>query len=157
MVKKRTGSQERFNRRKLERSLIRAGANQKTAKEIATKINRSTVKTTAEVRARAVLELGKIDPSLARRYESTRSLAVRESMETVKGTLRLHIETLNELGAKRGGSVTVEHKGMKKTFVTEAGSVQRRWMQMNVGDIRDMRVREGMRLVVRPHHRRTVF
>ncbi|MFQ6107674.1 MAG: ATP cone domain-containing protein [Thermoplasmata archaeon] len=150
LLKKRTGHEEEFNKRKLVRSLRRAGASRRMARQIVAEIKRSMVRTTAEVRARVILELRKIDSSLARRYESTRSLAVRESMETAKGTLGLHIETLNEMGAKRGGTVTVEHKRRKKSLVTEAGSVQMRWMQMNVSDIRDMRVREGMRLAVRP-------
>ncbi|MFQ5910433.1 MAG: ATP cone domain-containing protein [Thermoplasmata archaeon] len=149
LVTKRAGHEEKFNRKKLVSSLRRAGVPRKTARRIVAEIGKSETETTTEMRGRVVRELRKMDPSLARRYESTRSLAVRESAETVRGTVRLYVGTLNDLGVKRGEDVTLEHRGREKTLVAEAGPVQERWIGMNVSDMKDMRVKEGTRLSVR--------
>jgi 2-phosphoglycerate kinase len=102
LVNKRTETQEEFVRAKLEESITRAGATEERAKEIASGIDPTTVKTTEEIRRHVVEELRKTDATIAERYERTRNLAAKKAMEAAMGTVRLHMETMKALGANTG-------------------------------------------------------
>jgi len=149
LLNKRTDTQEEFNRTKLEQSIIRAGATEETAKEVASKIDPTTVKTTDEVRNLVVEELRKTEPAIAERYERTRSLAARKAVEAAIGTVRLHAETMKALRANPGDSIIVEHGGNTHTLRAEPASVERREIHLHETDLEKLGATEGTRLATR--------
>ena len=149
LVNKRTETQEEFDRAKLEESITRAGATEETAKEIASRIDPTTLKTTEEIRRHVVEELRKTDAAIAERYERTRNLAAKKAMEAVMGTVRLHMETMKALGANTGDTIIVEYGGNTHTLTAETASVERREMHLHERDLETLGATEGARLAVR--------
>ncbi len=149
LVNKRTGTQEEFDRAKLEESLTRGGATEETAKEIASRIDPTTLKTTEEIRRHVVEELRKTDAVIAERYERTRNLAAKKAMEAVMGTVRLHMETMKALGANTGDSIIIEHRGNTHTLKAETAPVERREIHLHETDLEKLGATEGMKLAAR--------
>ncbi len=149
LLNKRTGTQEEFNRPKLEESIKRAGATEETAREIAPRIDPTTVNTTEEIRTRVVEELRKTDATIAERYERTRNLAARKAVEAAIGTVRLHTETMKALGASPGDSIILEHRGNTHTLRAETASVEMREIHLHETDLEKLGATEGTRLATR--------
>lgn len=149
LLNKRTGTQEEFNRTKLEESIKRAGATEETAREIAPRIDPTTVNTTEEIRTRVVEELRKTDATIAERYERTRNLAARKAVEAAIGTVRLHTGTMKALGASPGDSIILEHHGNTHTLRAETASVEMREMHLHETDLEKLGATEGTRLATR--------
>ncbi len=149
LVNKRTETQEEFDRAKLEESVRRAGATEETAKEIASRIDPATLKTTEEIRRHVVEELRKTDAAIAERYERTRNLAAKKAMEAVMGTVRLHMETMKALGANTGDTIVIEHLENTHTLRAETASVERKEMHLHKRDLETLGATEGARLAVR--------
>lgn len=73
-VKKRSGTLEEFNNEKIFNSLIKAGANEDSAKEIAEKVKVKVAKLTTpieteKVREFVIEELEKVDPEIAKKFK----------------------------------------------------------------------------------------
>ena len=149
LVNKRTDTQEEFDRAKLEGSLTRAGATEETAKEIASGIDPTTLKTTEEIRRHVVEELRKTDAAIAERYERTRNLAAKKAMEAAMGTVRLHMETMKALGANTGDSITIEHRGNTHTLKAETAPVEIREIHLHETDLEKLGATEGTKLAAR--------
>ena len=148
-IEKRAKTQEEFDGAKLEESITRAGATEETAKEIASRIDPTTSKTTEEIRRHVVEELRKTDAAIAERYERTRNLAAKRAMEAVMGTVRLHAETMRALGANPGDSIIVEHHGNTHTLRAETAPVELREMQLHERDLETLGATEGAKLAAR--------
>ncbi len=71
-VKKRSGKEEEFDRKKIERSMKAAGANENTARKVAEGIKHREGMPTSEVRSHVIAELKRHEPEAARRYETHR-------------------------------------------------------------------------------------
>jgi hypothetical protein len=149
LLNKRTGTQEEFNKAKLEQSISRAGATEETAKEIASRIDPTTVNTTEEIRTRVAEELRKTDATIAERYERTRNLAATKAVEAAMGTVRLHTETLEALGASPGDSIVLEHAGNTHTLRAETAPVERREIHLHETDLQKLGATEGTKLATR--------
>ena len=149
LLNKRTGTQEEFNKAKLEESVTRAGATEEAAREIASRIDPATVNTTDEVRTRVIEELRKTDAAIAERYERTRNLAARKAVEAAIGTVRLHTETLEALGVNPGDSIILEHAGNTHTLRAETAPVERREIHLHETDLEKLGATEGTRLATR--------
>ncbi|MFQ6128936.1 MAG: ATP cone domain-containing protein [Thermoplasmata archaeon] len=149
LLNKRTGTQEEFNRAKLEESITRAGATEETAREIASRIDPTTVNTTEEIRRCVVEELRKTDAAIAERYKRTRILAARKAVEAAMGTVRLHMETMKALGANPGDSIIVEHRGNTHTLTAETARVEMREIHLHESDLEKLGATEGTRLATR--------
>ena len=149
LLNKRTGTQEEFNKTKLEESIKRAGATEETARGIAPRIDPTTVNTTEEIRTRVVEELRKTDAAIAERYERTRNLAARKAVEAAIGTVRLHTGTMKALGASPGDSIILEHRGNTHTLRAETASVEMREIHLHETDLEKLGATEGTRLATR--------
>jgi hypothetical protein len=149
LLNKRTGTQEEFNKTKLEESIIRAGAAEEAAREIATRIDPTTMNTTEEIRTRVVEELRKTDATIAERYERTRNLAATKAVEAAMGTVRLHTETLEALGANPGDTIILEHAGNTRMLKAETAPVERREIHLHEMDLEKLGATEGTRLAAR--------
>ncbi len=149
LINKRAGTQEEFNRTKLEKSVTRAGATEETAKEITSRIDSAALRTTDEVRRRVAEELRKTDEAIAERYERTRNLAARKAVEAAMGTVKLHEETLKALGANPGDSIIIEHRGNTHTLRAETAPIERRDLHLHESDLEKLGATEGARLITR--------
>ncbi len=149
LLNKRTGTQEEFDGAKLEESITRAGATEEMAREIASRIDPTTVNTTEEIRTRVVEELRKTDAAIAERYERTRNLAARKAVEAAAGTVRLHIETMKALGANPGDTIVVEHAENTHTLTAETAPVEMREIHLHETDLEKLGATEGTRLATR--------
>ncbi len=149
LLNKRTGTQEEFNKAKLEESVTRAGATEEAAREIASRIDPTTMNTTEEIRTRVVEELRKTDATIAERYERTRNLAARKAVEAAAGTVRLHVETITALGADPGDTIVVEHAGNTHTLTAETAPVERREIHLHERDLEKLGATEGTKLATR--------
>ena len=69
-IKKRSGEDEEFSRKKLEKSILSAGGNEKTARMIAEGTKHREELTTAKVRTRVITELKRLDHEACKRYEA---------------------------------------------------------------------------------------
>lgn len=69
-IKKRSEKQETFDRKKIERSIRNAGADEKTADVIAKGVNHREGLKTSEVRKHVVEHLTREDAKLGKRYET---------------------------------------------------------------------------------------
>ena len=149
LINKRAGSQEEFNRAKLEESITRVGATEEEAKEIVSRIDPTSLKTTEEIRRHVVEELRKTNASAAERYEATRNLAAKKAMEAVMGTVKLHAETMKTLGANPGDSIIIEHRGNTHTLRAETAPIEAREMHLHERDLEKLGATEGTRLATR--------
>ena len=68
-VKKLSGKQAEFEKKKLEKSIKNAGANEKTALSIADGIKHREGLTTSDIRKNVITELKRHDPESGKRYE----------------------------------------------------------------------------------------
>lgn len=149
LVNKITGTQEEFDRGKLEESIRRAGATEETAREIASRIDPTTVNTTTEIRRRVAEELREKDAAMAERYEKTRNLAARKAVEAVMGTVMLNEETMKALGANPGDSIILEHQGNTHTLRAETAPIGRKEIQLGEEDLATLGAAEGTKLAAR--------
>ena len=72
MVKKRSGKEEEFDRKKVERSMRAAGAKEDTARQIAEGVKHREGLATTEIRTHVAAELKRHEPEVAKRYETHR-------------------------------------------------------------------------------------
>jgi len=71
-LKKRSGKEEEFDRKKLEQSMRKAGASENTARMIAEGVKHREGMATSEIRSHVIAELKRHEPEAARRYETHR-------------------------------------------------------------------------------------
>ena len=72
MVKKRSGKEEEFDRKKVERSMRAAGTNENTARTVAEGVKHREGMATSEIRNHVTAELKRHEPEAAKRYETHR-------------------------------------------------------------------------------------
>lgn len=71
-LKKRSGEEEEFDRKKLEQSMRKAGASENTVRKIAEGIRHREGMATSEIRSHVIAQLKRHEPEAARRYETHR-------------------------------------------------------------------------------------
>jgi hypothetical protein len=69
-IKKRSEKQEEFSRKKIEKSIRNAGADEKTARSITESVKHKEGMNTSDVRKRVVEQLTNHDSKLGKAYES---------------------------------------------------------------------------------------
>ena len=70
MIKKRSGKEEEFSTKKLEKSIRSAGGSDKTSREISEGTKHRAGIKTSDVRTRAINELKRLGPEAGKRYET---------------------------------------------------------------------------------------
>jgi transcriptional regulator NrdR family protein len=71
-LKKRSGKEEEFDRKKVEKSIKKAGVSENTARMIAEGVKHREGMATSEIRSHVIAELKRHEPEAARRYETHR-------------------------------------------------------------------------------------
>jgi len=71
-LKKRSGEEEEFDRKKLEQSMRKAGASENTVRKIAEGIRHREGMATSEIRSQVIAQLKRHEPEAAKRYETHR-------------------------------------------------------------------------------------
>jgi hypothetical protein len=137
-----------FEKKKIVRSIIRAGIDEITAHEVATTVPEKEGITTDEIRMIVTEELKMIDPEAAMRYSNTRRLAARMALNTVKGFALLPRETMNRLKLKTGENINVVFGERIYTLRAEPGSVERNGIMLHTEDLQTVGASDGERIVV---------
>ena len=139
---------EKFERKKIVRSIKNAGIDEITAHEIAMNVPETEGITTDEIRRIVTEELKRIDPEVAMRYANTRRLAARMALNAVKGFALLPRETMNRLKLKTGESIIVTFGENTTTLRAEPGSVERNGIMLHTEDLQMVGASDGERIVV---------
>jgi 2-phosphoglycerate kinase len=148
-VRKRSGETEKFEKTKLERSLRKARADEKTATDIANRVSEKEVNTTQEIRNMVVEELRKTDTEAAERYENTRRLAARAAVDAAKGIARLAEETMTRLNLKAGDTIDLCHEDHKHTVKAERATVGAKEIRLHEEDLKSLGITDGTQIAVR--------
>jgi DNA-binding IclR family transcriptional regulator len=148
-VRKRSGETEKFEKTKLERSLRKARADEKTATDIANRVSEKEVNTTQEIRNMVVEELRKTDTEAAERYENTRRLAARAAVDAAKGIARLAEETMTRLNLKVGDTIDLCHEDHKHTVKAERATVGAKEIRLHEEDLKSLGITDGTQIAVR--------
>lgn len=147
-IMKSDGKTEDFNRGKIEHSVRNAGADKKTAKEIAQVIPENAAMTTRQIRKNVAEELQKRDPETAKRYKETVRLAAHEAVEAAKGTARMTLEVMNRLNLKPGDPIELEYGNTRYTLKADAGATNSKNVRLHREDLTTIGVPEGTRVAV---------
>ncbi len=148
-VRKRSGETEKFEKTKLERSLRKARADEKTATDIANRVSEKEVNTTQEIRNMVVEELRKTNTEAAERYEDTRRLAAKAAVDTAKGIARLAEETMTRLNLKAGDTIDLCHEDHKHTVKAERATVGAKEIRLHEEDLKSLGITDGTQIAVR--------
>ncbi len=148
-VKKRSGETEKFDKAKIERSLRKARADEKTATDIANRVSEKEVNTTDEIRNMIAEELRKTDAKAAEQYKDTRRLAARAAVDAAKGIARLAEETMTRLNLKAGDTIDLCHKDHKHTVKTEKAAVGAKEIRLHEEDLKSLGITDGTQIAVR--------
>ena len=148
-VKKRSGETEKFDKAKIERSLRKARADEKTATDIANRVSEKEVNTTDEIRNMIAEELRKTDAKAAEQYKDTRRLAARAAVDAAKGIARLAEETMTRLNLKAGDTIDLCHEDHKHTVKTEKAAVGAKEIRLHEEDLKALGVTDGTQIAVR--------
>ena len=144
---KRDGRHEEYDRSKLARSLVRAGAAPGTLAWTLDRIVPGPDLDTDSLRARVAAELEILQPSAARRYATTRSLIARASELSGYGWVGMNPETVSRLGLRPGDTIWLSHGGTPAPFSIESHEgVERGHAWLAPLEMAAMGVREGMKL-----------
>lgn len=148
-IKKKDGGTEKFDRKKLEQSIRNAGADERTAREVAAKVLEKEGMTTDEIRRTVGNELRKRKAELADRYLDTKRLAAKKAMDAAKGTARITEETMERLNLKAGDNIELMHENRKHTVRAEKASVGRKEIRLHEEDLRALGAKEGTQIAAR--------
>lgn len=148
-VMKKDGRTEMFNRTKLERSMRDAGADESTAREVASKVKEREGMTTDEIRKTVTNELRQRKTEIAERYENTKRLAAKKAVDAAKGTARITEDTMNRMNLKTGDNMELMHENNRHTVKAEKASVGRKEIRLHEEDLKALGAKEGTRITAR--------
>jgi hypothetical protein len=147
-IKKKTGELEDFDRSKLERSLLSAGASADTAKRISEHVQPVEGLSTDDLRRRVAEELLRENQALSGAYMSTRSLRVRGEAGLVQGVARLNAEHLRGLQPERAALLMSSGKKAEVRLQPATGAGPNEIHLSNM-DMMKLGIQEGSRIQVR--------
>jgi hypothetical protein len=148
-VKKRDGRVESFNNQKIKLSVLRAGADDQVATEIASKIPEDRVTSTKDVRKLVFAELVNKDLALAKNYEGTRRLTARKAPMVSSGMVRITEDNMSRLDLKPGEAVELKHGNRTHRAKAQMGSSNPREINLSSEDMKALDVADGVRIAVK--------
>jgi hypothetical protein len=144
---KHDGSKEPFDRKKIEESIRKAGADDATAKEIARSIPTDNI-TSLQIRSSVVEKLRERSVNVSHRYSGTIRLAPRTSNDVPRGVVLMAKENLNRLNVKTDEMIQIRHGNLIKEFKAEAApTVKKNEICINTDDCRDIGITDGNRII----------
>ncbi len=148
-VKKKDGSEEKFDRTKLELSMRNAGADEKMAREVAAKVEEREGMTTDDIRRTVRDELHKRNTEVAEQYEDTKLFAAKKAMDAAKGTAQITENCMKKLNLKSGDIIELMHENRRHIVRAEMASVGRIEIHLHEEDLKALGAKEGTRIAVR--------
>jgi hypothetical protein len=149
-VTKRSGELQAYDRRKLVESMVRAGASEPVAKEIAARVEVADGDgmSTIELRRRVAAELRKVNESVSEAYARTLRLPVkaRNEVETGRALVAKRIERVPDMTSGQPGRLGF---GERRAEVRIDPALEDREVWLNPSDFRALGAPEGTRISVR--------
>lgn len=147
-IRKRSGELEDFDRSKIERSALSAGASAEVAKRISERIQPTEGISTEDLRRRVAEELLRESSVLSGAYLSTRRLRAQSVPDLSQGVARLHADHMR--GLRSGPEAILLNAGRKAEVRLEpAASVDRRVIGLSKNDMDRISAQEGSKVSVR--------
>jgi len=147
-IRKKSGEHEDFDRNKLERSLLNAGASADVAKRVSERIKLSEGLSTDDLRMRVAEELLKENAALSGAYLSSRSLIVRTGSDLTPGNAGVHTEHTRGLRPNPGAVLFSANK-RAEVRLQHVPSASPREIHLSKADMDGLGVQEGSRIAVR--------
>jgi len=151
-ITKQNGKMEEFDRANVERSIRNAGADEKTAKDIATIVAEKKCESTKEIRSVVNKELKKMNSNVAEKYRESRRLVVRNAVDAARGAARMSKDAMANLDLKAGDNFTAMNGNKRHTLRAERDDkTDIRWndIRLHPDDMNTLNVSDGKNLVVR--------
>jgi hypothetical protein len=149
-VTKRSGQTQAFDSRKLAESMVRAGASEPVAKEIAKRVQVADGDglATIELRRRVTSELRKMNEAVAEAYARTLRFPVKARDEVQTGQARVpkRIERVPDVLPGQPGRVRF---GDRRAEVRVEPALDDREVWLNPSDFRTLGAPEGARVAIR--------
>ena len=145
---KRNGRSEAFNRDKLERSIMAAGASIETSKKILQSIDVKNKMKTEDIRRSISNSLQKMDARSAENYDRNRRLRIRQSEDVEKGSILLDKSTMADLRLRPGDDLEIKLGNRTELFKTEISDRGGLEAFVNNRDMKTLNIDEGRRIVV---------
>jgi len=120
---KRNGEKEDFDRKKLERSIVMAGASPESARDIALSFRIKEGVTTDEIRQFVFEELRNLDPMIGQRYERTYRFMTCRTGNTVRGVAKISEGALHRLRIMVGETFHLVNKDRSITLIAEKAPI----------------------------------
>jgi hypothetical protein len=147
-IKKRSGELEDFDRNKLQRSVLNAGASEEVARRISERVQPTEGLSTDDLRRRVAEELLRESPTLSGAYMSTRRLRAHSIPDLSQGVARLHADHVR--GLRSGPEALLQNADKRAEVRLEpAAGLERRAIGLSRADMDRIAAQEGSKVSVR--------
>ena len=139
-----------FDRKKIERSVRKAGADEKTARDISRSVKKRDGMSTNDIRNEVYVRLIKKDPKAARKYNNSRRLVARRSSEAKPGTILLSNTSYTNLELNSGEGVDLMCGEKRFPMKAQRGTREKmEWNEVRLSgkDMDKMGVDDGSRIL----------
>jgi formylmethanofuran dehydrogenase subunit D len=140
---------ERFNRDKIVRSMVAAGASAEVAKEVAALVPERNGISTDEIREIVQKGLAERDPQTAKRYGETRNMAAWQRMEEDDPMAGMGEESMAQLAIKEGDTLELSYNGVAHKVTVEMTGTNLRGIHLSEEDMKVLGADDGDRVAVR--------
>lgn len=149
-IVKRSGKSEDFDIKKLERSIVLAGASRDVAREISKKIEAKDGMSSQELRRLTARQLEKERADVAENYLSTRNLRAIRTSNVTEGVARVNRQLIETIGASANQPARLAAgKNQLQMRLEEITSGADRDVQLSDSDMRKLGIEDGSRVSVR--------
>jgi hypothetical protein len=149
-IKKPCGTEEEFDRTRLERSIASAGARPDTARRIAQSVGATGDISSELLRNAVAQELMREDPVLSRTYMTSENLVTKIEPGIPQGLARMSEDVLRHLRVASGQPAVLSHQGRVADVRIEAAkSVHPKEIVVSRADATKLQAKEETRVNVR--------
>ena len=149
-IVKRSGKSENFDIKKLERSIILAGASKDVARDISRRIDAKDGMNSQELRRLTAREIEKERVDLAQNYLSTRNLTAIRTSNVAEGVARVNRQLLERIGVSSNQPARLTAgKNQMQMRLEEMTSGADQEVQLSDSDMRRLGIEDGSRISVR--------
>ena len=161
LLTKVDGSKEPFDRAKLARSIVAAGASKDVAAEVASTIGQERCwRSTYEVRGRVIEMLATKAPGAMRRYAMTRRFVVKRTIGATGGVARMSPQSMSSMGLTAGRGFRLLGRRGSRKLRAEADprmALRRNEIHLDADDMRELEVEDGESIMVKARARTIGF
>ena len=161
LLTKVDGFNEPFDRAKLARSIVAAGASKDVAAEVASTIGQERCwRSTYEVRGRVIEMLATKAPGAMRRYAMTRRFVVKRTIGATGGIARISPQSMSSMGLTAGRGFRLLGRRGSRKLRAEADprmALRRNEIHLDADDMRELEVEDGESIMVKARARTIGF